>query len=62
MCWHTISAGNAKGCIKAAVVGAVAGHMAGRGKVDAAAGWAIGHHQANKSDTNKNAQGQGGKK
>jgi len=35
----------------------VAGHMAGHGKLGAAAGCAIGHHQANKPDANKaNAQ------
>ena len=38
----------AKGCIKGAVVGGVAGHMAGHGKLGAAAGCAIGHHNANK--------------
>ena len=41
---------NAKGCIKGAAVGAVAGHVAGRhGKVGAAAGCAIGHHKAAKA-------------
>ena len=53
------SAGNAdaKGCIKGAVVGGVAGHMAGHGKLGAAAGCAIGHHEANKKDPNNaNAQ------
>jgi hypothetical protein len=38
----------AKGCLKGAVVGGVAGHMAGHGKMGAAAGCAIGHHNANK--------------
>ena len=38
----------AKGCIKGAIVGGVAGHMAGHGKMGAAAGCAIGHHEANK--------------
>ncbi len=38
----------AKGCIKGAIVGGVAGHMAGHGKLGAAAGCAIGHHEANK--------------
>ena len=53
------SVGNAdaKGCIKGAVVGGVAGHMAGHGKLGAAAGCAIGHHEANKKDPNNaNAQ------
>jgi hypothetical protein len=45
----------AKGCIKGAVVGGVAGHMAGHGKLGAAAGCAIGHHEANKADANKNS-------
>lgn len=44
---------NAKGCIKGAVVGGVAGHMAGHGKLGAAAGCAVGHHEANKKDPNK---------
>jgi uncharacterized protein YcfJ len=48
---------DAKGCIKGAIVGGVAGHMAGHGKVGAAAGCAIGHHEANKRDPNNaNAQ------
>lgn len=47
------SAAQAKGCIKGAIVGGLAGHMAGHGKVGAAAGCAIGHHEANKSDTQK---------
>ena len=47
----------AKGCIKGAIVGGVAGHMAGHGKLGAAAGCAIGHHEANKPDPN-NANGQ----
>jgi uncharacterized protein YcfJ len=53
----------AKGCIKGAVVGGVAGHMAGHGKVGAAAGCAIGHHEANKKDPNNaNAQAPAGQK
>jgi hypothetical protein len=47
-------AAEAKGCINGAVVGGVAGHMAGHGKLGAAAGCAIGHHEANKADANKN--------
>lgn len=47
------SAANAKGCIKGAIVGGLAGHVAGHGKVGAAAGCAIGHHEANKSDAQK---------
>ena len=45
---------NAKGCIKGAVVGGVAGHLAGHhGVLGAAAGCAIGHHEASKQ---KNVQ------
>jgi hypothetical protein len=48
---------DAKGCIKGAVGGGVAGHMAGHGKLGAAAGCAVGHHEANKKDPNNaNAQ------
>jgi hypothetical protein len=53
----------AKGCIKGAIVGGVAGHMAGHGKQGAAAGCAIGHHEANKPDPNKaNAEAPSGQK
>jgi uncharacterized protein YcfJ len=52
----------AKGCIKGAVIGGVAGHMAGHGKLGAAAGCAIGHHEANKAETNKSAQSPSGHK
>src|SRR5947209_20566215 len=56
----------AKGCIKGAIVGGVAGHMAGHGKLGAAAGCAIGHHQANKQNANNpnnsNAQAPSGQK
>jgi hypothetical protein len=39
----------AKGCIKGALVGGVAGHYAGHhGLIGAAAGCAIGRHEANK--------------
>lgn len=51
----SFGAAEAKGCIKGAVVGGVAGHMAGHGKLGAAAGCAIGHHEANKSQANKNS-------
>ena len=53
LCLAFSNAAQAKGCIKGAIVGGVAGHMAGHGKVGAAAGCAIGHHEANKSDTEK---------
>jgi hypothetical protein len=45
----------AKGCIKGAIVGGVAGSVAGHGKLGAAAGCAIGHHEANKADAAKTA-------
>lgn len=45
----------AKGCIKGAIVGGVAGSVAGHGKLGAAAGCAIGHHEANKADATKTA-------
>lgn len=52
-----VGGADAKGCIKGAIVGGVAGHMAGHGKLGAAAGCAIGHHEANKRDpNNSNAQ------
>jgi hypothetical protein len=42
---------DAKGCLKGAVVGGVAGHVAGHhGLLGAAAGCAIGHHEANKNE------------
>ena len=41
---------SAKGCIKGAIVGGAAGHMAGHGKMGAAAGCAVGHHNASKKD------------
>jgi hypothetical protein len=41
----------AKGCLKGAAVGGIAGHEAGHhGFLGAAAGCAIGHHEANKKD------------
>lgn len=44
-------AAQAKGCIKGAAVGGVAGHVAGKhGVLGAAAGCAIGHHEAAKKE------------
>jgi hypothetical protein len=44
-------AASAKGCLKGAAVGGVAGHVAGsHGVLGAAAGCAVGRHQANKKD------------
>jgi uncharacterized protein YcfJ len=45
-------AADAKGCIKGAIVGGVADHMAGHGKLGAAAGCVVGHHEANKKNPN----------
>ena len=45
----------AKGCIKGAIVGGVAGSAVGHGKLDAAAGCVVGHHEANKADAEKSA-------
>ena len=47
------AAAEAKGCIKRAIVGGVAGHLAGHGKVGAVAGCIIGHHEANKQNATK---------
>jgi hypothetical protein len=50
-------AANAKGCIKGAVVGGVAGHLAHHhGVLGAAAGCAIGHHEASKNKATKQQQ------
>ncbi|MGJ7582847.1 hypothetical protein ACSFA3_21970 [Variovorax sp. RHLX14] len=50
---------SAKGCIKGAAVGGVAGHVAGKhGVVGAAAGCAVGRHQANKKDQAEAARNQ----
>ena len=44
-----IGSAEAKGCMKGAVVGGAAGHIAGKhGIAGAGAGCAIGHHEANK--------------
>ena len=45
----------AKGCIKGAIVGGVAGSAVGHGKLGAAAGCVVGHHEANKADAAKTA-------
>jgi hypothetical protein len=46
-------AADAKGCIKGAIVGGAAGHLAHHGWLGAAAGCAIGHHEASKKVTTK---------
>jgi hypothetical protein len=46
----SVPTAEAKGCLKGALIGGVAGHYAGHhGVLGAAAGCAIGHHEANKS-------------
>lgn len=45
----SVSAAEA-GCVTGAVVGGIAGHMVGHGGVGAAAGCAVGHHNAKKKD------------
>ncbi len=48
---------HAKGCLKGAAVGGVAGHFAGHhGFLGAAAGCAIGHHEATKRERAQQAQ------
>jgi hypothetical protein len=47
----TVTSAEAKGCLKGAVVGGVAEHYSGHhGLLGAAAGCAIGRHEANKHD------------
>jgi len=43
----------AKGCIKGAIVGGVAGSTVGHGKLGAVAGCVVGRHEANKADNTK---------
>ena len=48
-------AADAKGCIKGAIAGGIAGHVAGNhGTMGAAAGCAVGRHQANKREQQQN--------
>ena len=42
----SVSSADAKGCIKGAIIGGAAGHLAHHGVLGAAAGCIIGHHQA----------------
>ena len=42
----TAAPADAKGCIKGAIIGGAAGHLAHHGVLGAAAGCIIGHHQA----------------
>ena len=51
------SSSEAKGCLKGAAVGGVAGHMVGHhGTAGAAAGCAVGHHEASKNEQAQQAQ------
>ena len=45
---YSVSPASAAGCLKGAAVGGVAGHVAGHGVLGAAAGCAVGHHEAGK--------------
>lgn len=56
----SVSPASARGCIKGALVGGTAGHFAGHhGVLGAAAGCAIGRHQANKREREqRETQGQ----
>ena len=51
------SSAEAKGCLKGALVGGVAGSVVGHGKVGAVAGCVVGRHESNKADA-KNANQQ----
>jgi hypothetical protein len=51
------TAAEAKGCLKGAAVGGVAGHFAGKHAVAGAAiGCVIGHHEANKNQNDSRDQ------
>lgn len=50
----------AAGCIKGAVVGGLAGHLVHHGVLGAAAGCAIGHHEASKQAQRTPTQGYAG--
>ncbi len=43
------------GCVTGAIVGGIAGHLVGHGGVGAAAGCAVGHHNANKKKQTQEA-------
>jgi len=45
----SVGPAQAKGCIKAAIVGGIAGHAVHHGVVGALGGCAVGHHLASKS-------------
>ena len=53
------TAAEAKGCIKGALVGGVAGSVVGHGKLGAVAGCVVGRHEANKADAQKSGQASG---
>ncbi len=45
----------AKGCIKGAIVGGIAGHAVHHGVIGAMGGCAVGHHLASKAEKEKKA-------
>ncbi|AER34828.1 MULTISPECIES: hypothetical protein [Pantoea] len=53
------SQAEAKGCLKGAAVGGVAGHLKHHGVAGAAAGCAVGHHMAKKKQKEAASQQQG---
>ena len=54
----TVTSAEAKGCLKGAAVGGVAGHFSGHhGLLGAAAGCVIGRHEAKKRERMQNGQG-----
>ena len=55
----SVASADAKECIKGAIVGGVAGHMADHGKLGAAAGCVIGHHEASKPTKERERPGTG---
>lgn len=52
----TAASADAKGCIKGAIVGGAAGHLAHHTFLGAAAGCVIGHHEAAKKEKELQAQ------
>jgi hypothetical protein len=54
----TLVSANAKGCIKGAIVGGAAGHLAHHTLLGVAAGCVIGHHEAVKAEKTQQEQQQ----
>ena len=57
LCLFVPAASAQAGCITGAIVGGVAGHMVGHGKIGAAAGCAVGHHNAKVKEQQSAPQG-----